>query len=61
MKNDGGRSKNVGKQDVYQRPDVCVGEQTNRQPNVGQPPDVLHGKMAQEAPVFGSHGKAIMI
>jgi hypothetical protein len=45
-KNDGGRSKNVGKQDVYQRPDGRVGEQTNRQLNVSQPPDVLHGKMA---------------
>jgi hypothetical protein len=37
-----------------------MGKQAHRQPNVGQPPNLLHRKMTQEAPVFGSHSQSIM-
>ncbi len=38
----------VGKQDVHQGPDGGVREQAHQQPNVGQPPYLLHGEMSCE-------------
>jgi hypothetical protein len=49
----------VGKLDVYGGPDGSMGEQAHCQSDISKPPNLLHRNMAQEAPVFGSHGQAI--
>jgi hypothetical protein len=60
-KNNGGRSTNVGKQDVYGGPDGGMGEQTRHQPDVKQPPDLLHREVARKAPTLGSHGQIVSL
>ncbi len=51
----------MGKQDVHQGPNDCLGEQARCATNLAGPPGLLHGEVAGVPPVPAGNGKALAV
>ncbi len=54
-------ARTVGKGDVHQGPNGCLGEQTLHATNLAGPPGLLHGEVAGAPPALAGNGKALTV